>query len=553
MLFVPAALPLFSSPRVSLACLLAAVALAGCGGGGGGGDSGAAATPAPTPTPAPVPGPAPAASYHVAAISSSDIAQDTVQIIDPATAGIVLSVPIAGTAALVTSVAGSVNAGSRSVTLQGEPLAFFIQDQQLFQVALAKPGTPAAVRISSAADVCRFDSVVPLNPSGLDVWLVVGTAGADGDCNTATDNRQALVRSGSAVSTAATVLPAGVTTLAPAYIADNSGQLLWIPAIDKSVSASPKLVAYKPDLTRVDVAGGAGVASASVLNFGASLSDGVYLRADSSLRRLTGDASSLSLAAANYSFGSTITGFGVIDGGTVYFADGPTLLKVQGAAAPTPLATLPAGAGNIFTLVQSATTLLAQQSGPTGVVTTSAVHKTSAVAQTLFSSSFATGQRTPVGLSSETLYYSTGNGSTLGDLRRMQTDGSGDTLVTAGIYTAGGISRSTVRADYTQFFFAAPVAALLCKPAAGAADCRGGSLIQYDLAAQTSVTLGSFSGSSTAPAWTLFAQGQQGLAGGIASAFGTATPAVPGYSRRDIWLFTPGQANSLVRATSNMP
>ena len=530
--------------------LALALALAACGGGGGGST---AAAPSPTPTPAPTP-PAPppsTASYFVAAASSSASLQDQVEIIDPANpAQPVLSVPIGDLASMTTVAAASLDAATRTSTYLGAPRAVFIKDRQLMEVNLSKPGTPAAVRVSSLTDVCGLDAVVPIDTTGTNHWYVVRTAGESGSCTTATDFRHAFVRSGSASTAAATVLPAGVRTIPSVHIADNAGQLLWMPAIDSRVASAPKLVAFNAALVQSDVAGGAGVALAQGMTIASSLSDGVYLRADSTLRRLTGTATSLSLAPANYTFTSIISGLNLVDGSSLYFSDGPKVLRVQGANAPTVVATLPADAGDVVQLTQTATRLLATHfSGGASYV--SSIRKSDGAVVRLLSSSAVS--PVPAGLDGETLYYHTGNNVTVGEFRRVQTDGTGDALVRAGVYPVGGVNRTTLRADFTQFGAAAPVATLYCVPAAGAADCRTGSLVQHNFATGSTVVLGSFSGMASAPRWYAAGVGPNGLQGGVVQAYGLANASNPGYSRRDVWLFNPGQANSLVRSTQQMP
>jgi hypothetical protein len=543
-----------STGWTGLTGLALAVALAACGGGGGGSPA-AAPTPTPAPTPPSPPPPPPpppaAASYFVAAVSSSASLQDQVEVIDPANpAQPVLSVPIGDLAFMTTVAAASLDVATRTSTYLGAPRAVFIKDRQLMEVNLSKPGTPAAVRVSSLTDVCGLDTVVPIDTTGTNHWYLVRTAGDDGSCATPGDFRHAFVRSGSANTAAATVLPAGVQVLPTVHIADNAGQLLWIPAIDSRVATAPKLVAFNAALAQSDVAGGAGVAVAQGLTIATSLSDGVYLRADNTLRRLTGTATSLSLAPANYTFTSIISGLNLVDGSNFYFSDGPKVLRVQGANAPTVVATLPADAGDVVQLTQTATRLLATHfSGGAGFV--SSIRKSDGAVVRLLSNS--AGSPVPAGLDGETLYYHTGNNVTVGEFRRMQTDGTGDALVRSGVYPVGGVNRTTLRADFTQFGTAASVASLYCVPLAGAADCRTGSLVQHTFATGNTVVLGSFSGMASAPRWYAAGVGPQGLQGGVLSAFGLANASNPGYSRRDVWLFNPGQANSLVRSTQQMP
>ncbi|OYU88198.1 MAG: hypothetical protein CFE45_24425 [Burkholderiales bacterium PBB5] len=160
--------------------------------------------------------------------------------------------------------------------------------------------------------------------------------------------------------------------------------------------------------------------------------------------------------------------------------------------------------------------------------------------------------RNPAALVGETLFYLTGNGTKLGDLRQVQTDGSGDTLVTAGIYAAGSVAPASGRLNDGQLYFGKASSLLLCTPAAGAADCRTGTLSQLDLTSRRTTTLGSFV-STAAPVWSVSGLGWDGLAGTVLSASGTAGTSGTSYARRDMWMLNPGQANSLRRVTTTMP
>lgn len=85
------------------------------------------------------------------------------------------------------------------------------------------------------------------------------------------------------------------------------------------------------------------------------------------------------------------------------------------------------------------------------------------------------------------------------------------------------------------------------------ADCRTGTLVQFDLAGQTSTTRGGFSGVADAPSWSLAVSGREGQLGGTALTAGAPNTAVPDHARRDVWLFNPGVAGSLRRVTNHMP
>jgi hypothetical protein len=159
---------------------------------------------------------------------------------------------------------------------------------------------------------------------------------------------------------------------------------------------------------------------------------------------------------------------------------------------------------------------------------------------------------TPLGLSGDTLYYTTDANNKRGDLHRLHIDGTGDALLAPDVYPALGTLRTTGRADFTQFFFGAPTSLFFCSALAGAADCRGGTLKQIDLGNQAITALGNFAANS-APVWSVSALGRDGRAGSVVTAVGAATAGQSGYDRTDMWLVNPGEANSLRRVTATMP
>jgi hypothetical protein len=498
-------------------------------------------------------------AYFVYGTSSTTAGRETIHVVDPATpTTVALSAPNTLYSNILTTVALTIDPASRAYTRRGEPQLFFVRDRGLYRVALTKPGPPVAVRVSSRSDVCGLYLAAQLDSSGDVAVLGVGTAGANGICTDA-DDVQALVLSNTASTAPALVLPPQVWAMSNGAIYDGTGRLQWVLVNDRSSAGGPRIAAYSPALARVEITGGSGVNTGSVTSVGVpgagpTLDQGIFLRADNDLRQLTAAGAALSLGPSRYTFTSANSGLGMTDGPAQYFPDANKLVKVQGNGPATVFATLPAAQGDINGLSQTAGHIVVRQLRfvPIRGSSTTAISKADGSLRLLLNGDAPGPLPTPLGLSGETLYYSTNDQGKLGDLRRMQTDGSGDVSVSPSVYPMRGVLRTSGRADYTQFFFGAPMSLLMCKPAAGAPDCRSGVLNQFDMAAQKLTSLGNFI-SNAAPAWSAVGLGWDGLDGLVVTATGSATSAQPGYERRDMWLANPGESNSLRRVTTTMP
>lgn len=499
-------------------------------------------------------------SYYVYGFSATEGSPEQVQVVDPAAPGtVVLSSAITGiggaTDAFATQ-AITVDSAAGTLTRRGEPLLFFVRDRQLQQVALSKPGTPAVQRISSLSDACQLWGIpVQLDSSGLDAWVGVMTAGADGDCSTYADNRYGFARSGSPTTTDATLLPLGTLLGGGNVLTDATGRLLWILALDRSSASAPKLVAYDAALNRIDVAGGAGVSLAGTLALngmnGARLdASGAWLQADGQLRRLTGDATSLTLGPSAFTHTAVPSGLGPNDGDTLYLPNDNRVVQARADGTASVLATLPTG--SIHGISQTATHVLVYQIVGSTSSAVRTVRKSDGAVQTLLTGGLTSNFRTPLGLDGDTLFYSTAGGGAAGEVRQVKMDGTGDALVASGVIPTSVLGRTVQRPALPAIFWGAASALTWCVPAAGASDCRNGSLRQFDLATRATTTLGSFAGSA-APVWTATVIGYAGQPGATVNVRGSAGSSGTSYARRELWLFNPGEAGSLTRVSSTMP
>ena len=488
-------------------------------------------------------------NYFQLGLSRVASGQVTLNVIDTdAPASVVLAVVLANGGSYESSQAIAVDAAANTVTYLGSPMVYFVNNGQLFQVPLAKPGTPAAVRISSLTDACYIATAVPVDSTGLDTWLAVETPGADANCSNTADNRRAFVRTGAATTTAATVLPVGVT-ISRLPLADDQGRLQWMVGIDASTTGAPKAVAYSPTLSRIDVAGGAGVAALGGAANG-RLSEGLFVQADRTLRLLTGDASSLTLGPVLHTITSSI---GVItaiyDKPKLFVMDGDRVMQLQRGAVTTQVGTLPANGGFHIGIGQTTDHLVAWQRDTLGAETVTAVRKADGSARGLLSSPPGALQQ-PLGLAQGALYYSAPSAGTRSEIRKMAVATGSDSRVLTDVFNTGPETRNSFSWDFTQVHFQS-TAHYYCQAAAQATDCRSGTLSRLDFATEATTVLGSFGGSSVNGTWAAFGGATQGLNNGVLTITGTTT--APITLQRDVQVFNPAQANSLQRVTNLLP
>lgn len=534
-----------------VAMWVAAAAIAGCGGGGGGGGAPAAAPPAPAAAAsAPPPAVLAGSSYLVAGTSATENGAYSVVVADAEStrAGAVLSVPVQAAAPLMSTIAYTKAANSSAVVISGSPLTFFVNGGELWQIDLGRTRTTAGVRLSSLSDVCEVLLVAPLDASGLDAWVLVSTAGADGNCRGLADNRQALVRSGTPSTVAPHIVPVG-TRVQQLFLSGPGGALWWMLALNSS-GAVPRMVAYGPNLDVVDVAGGSGILSLNSTGHGSEASEGTYVRTGDVLRRIQASATALSIGAPQLRFigGSWLT---LYDRPSMYFTDEDGVFRVEGDTPATLLARPNPGSGAAMLLAQTPNKLVVVQTNASGRGSVSSVDKRTGAVTPLLTQS-GDGSNDVWAVRGETLFYFTGKPTAVGDLRRVEVDGTNDTLVFTNLLLAGRVSARLWERGYTTGV-GGTGAVLACQPLPGHADCREGTLIQIDLPSRTITALGSF-GASTAPSWLATgSRAYEGVKGAVIEVHSSTAAAPSVHSRQDLYVFNPGEANSLRLVSSSTP
>jgi hypothetical protein len=263
-------------------------------------------------------------------------------LIDPATGQAVWQKGVGTGSTQVAVRAFSVSADGLTVT-QGPYAAWFYTDQGKLHAVDLGSAPPQARQVSSEAAVCDVLRAEPINTSASTSWVLLGTAGADGQCETESDNVHKLVRSDAGASTAALAWAGG--RLEPVHVhRDAAGTLTQLLAHD---TATQRLLAVSAtDGSASLVTGGQLAAGTSVawIGRGAGRRDQGFLVVKSAgvgeLRTLSwagdtgvptlGASSLLGVTSLSPAFAQTddARGFYFVDNGSVYMiAKGATTVS----------------------------------------------------------------------------------------------------------------------------------------------------------------------------------------------------------------------------------
>jgi len=427
-----------------------------------------------------------------------------------------------------------------TVNIHGSSHAYYVQNGKVFDISLRKSDAQTPKQLSSLSGACGVVFRWQLESTGNDTWVQVAATTGAVACSTT-----AYVRSTMNGTQSAVVLPAGVTLLAPLYdptVATTTGFLMR----DGS-GATPKLSVYDANLQPVgDVTGGAGTNDVSLIYFEAS-GQGMYLKVDNTLRRLTWSGNSATLSGNLYTFtGGLPASPATADSAAVYFADGSALVRVAGGNPATPLTNI--APQTIFGVSTTANNVVILAANPNGSFVLETDPKTGGTAVTLANATSLNGVLpVMIGARGDQVFYAkpvpfnplVQSGSA--QLRRVDASGQNDTLLVDNTF-AIPVTNSTVVFDL-------PVAAsaLVCPPTTSTTCALG----QYDFASGTTLPLGTL---ATANPNTFFIQptGTGGTFSGVPgwlSVQGTAG----GITSQDMYVITPGTQNSLGRVTTNVP
>ncbi len=479
---------------------VAALLLAGCGGGGSG--EGAAVdgqTPAAEPA---------SPSDFLLIGTRRHLGESTsIQIVDPADpAHPRLVVDSANHYQTIQS--HSIDDAAGTTTVNGESMAFYVKNKQVFQVSLRRRDATVPERISSIDAAC-FLAVSQL--SNDDAWIGVEEAGPDADCYAGSDNSFAYVRAGTPETAPPTRLPRGVRYLA--QLRDSTASRLHYLLMYDGRLPTPKLSLYSPDMTLVgDVAGSEGTPSQpwiSAQKFGL-IGPHAYMKTGATLRRLSWSSAGAWLSTSLHDLTLDSSAPPLADDEALYFFDGTQagiqIKRMAGNAAPEPLALLDAAYTTpgsliavtptrlIFTLYRPGTDAMAGthiMSMPKqgGAVTSLAV--------TPFLASIFVGGE-------DVFYTSSSSGAVLGPhftIHKVTADGSASVLTTTAI--------ARPRAFYNRHLSISRGRTLeglmWCESPTVATDCHSGKLKSFLAKTGQTLDLGEFSEEGDYGIWDPFA------------------------------------------------
>lgn len=546
-----------------LPCALVAlsIGLAACRDGSSGGAdgaspantaaAGAATAPATPPT---------TASYAIARLAKADVvdaasgsrsSRSTLYIVDPAVAGSALQAIDLGVSSGPTSPPASVNTtqdirrdrATRRHTYNGESVAFFVKDGKVWKVELRSdlPHTP--VQVSSLATACRiaFDlSALPVSADGRDAWVKVDTAGPGGNC---------------ALGATGAVFVRSTMTSATAPLPGLPG--IYVDALDDGARGTlafamltpAGLELYRPDFSRIGkVDGGEGARVAQFLGYDFANPQASFYRVDGTLRRMSWTATAATLAAPTLTFARPDFGprnpVPHADLHSLYFADDRKLMKISGAGQPVEVVTV--AGPPIYAIWISDTHVVMWQADPANPRAPNAASVVAKAGGAVVTVSNASA----LGTTARKMLYASGNVRHAVDF-----DGSHDTVLGEGPGLGTMVGNRSWVADlfYNDGY-------VTCVPTTPAdRKCSNGRLVQTQIDSLERIDIGPVAHAAT---YATAFWGYGGHTLGMLFPAATGVPAFVGYqaflqrgagSVTDLYTWTPGSANSLVRLTKELP
>ncbi|MGQ0596683.1 hypothetical protein [Aquabacterium sp.] len=130
-----------------------------------------------------------------------------ISLVDPATRTLLKSVDVDTQSNQLAARAFTVSTDGLSVVAGDDKALYYTNGGKLYELGLTKPASPGNGRqVSSEAQTCVLLKVLPKDASAVTNWLLINSAGADGDCATTTDNETKLVSSDTASTAPAITL-----------------------------------------------------------------------------------------------------------------------------------------------------------------------------------------------------------------------------------------------------------------------------------------------------------------------------------------------------------
>ena len=428
----------------------------------------------------------------------------------------------------------SADRATHTWSYNGASTLMYVNGGKVWAVDLRVGMSHVPRQASATKDACGvspYSSLLQVSADGRDMWLLVEPCSSPG--------APMFVRSTMSASDApVSTLP---DTLPIAGLDDGAKNAVGFLVRDRQ-----GLAFYSTDMVRLgNVAGAAGLTPPSngVRDYAGGQSS--YGRFGNSLRRMTWTSSGASLEAPIYTFsdtpGGSVSPGWISDVDEMFFSDGVTLLKLTSGGAPQPLVTLAGTAIGLLYLTNNRVVIQQGDRSPGQVLAVSTILKAGGAVTALASTGAVA-----IGTTADSVLYSQGRATHL-----ARADGSGDQVIVG----AGTVYQRQHLAD--RRYLEGLTACVPDVPAETA--CSNGTFVERALATQASIDVGRLTHATTYLHAALLGGGGYGVV--------LTTTGVPqwltyftaqdagGHSvnTQDLYVWTPGTANSLARITTNIP
>lgn len=138
---------------------------------------------------------------------SGNFTGQQINLVDPSTGTLLKSVAVDTSSTQMAAQAFTMSSDGLSTQAGNDVVLYYTNGGKVYAQGLSKPASPGnGQQVSSETQACGLIKVIPKDASATQSWLLINTAGLDGQCDTAADNEVKLVSSDASDATAATVV-----------------------------------------------------------------------------------------------------------------------------------------------------------------------------------------------------------------------------------------------------------------------------------------------------------------------------------------------------------
>lgn len=138
---------------------------------------------------------------------SGNFTGQQINLVDPSTGTLLKSVAVDTSSTQMAAQAFTVSSDGLSTQAGNDVVLYYTNGGKVYALGLSKPASPGnGQQVSSESQACGLIKVIPKDASATKSWLLINTAGTDGQCDTASDNEVKLASSDASDATAAIVV-----------------------------------------------------------------------------------------------------------------------------------------------------------------------------------------------------------------------------------------------------------------------------------------------------------------------------------------------------------